>query len=202
MLLLGLFELAVKNVSENCGSINFCFKASTFKNLRLYLLPVFVPALSPRFFPGNPLTHHSHANPRRALVLWSWENRWCCSPGCERSCYFFPLFLGGRLMQWPAPDHWQQCFRPVQQLAFQEGSRGEQLHLTVLLAEQPHLFRLGVRKKFFTMNGESPAQVSQKGGRCPIPGNVQGQAGWGSEQRDLGGDVPAHCRVGVGLGVL
>lgn len=69
MLLLGLFKLAVKNVSENCGSFNFCFKASTFKNLRLYLLPVFVPGLSPRFCPGNPLTHHSHATPRKALVL-------------------------------------------------------------------------------------------------------------------------------------
>jgi len=24
-------------------------------------------------------------------------------------------------------------------------------------------------------------QVSQKGGRFPIPGNIQGQVGWGSE---------------------
>ena len=32
----------------------------------------------------------------------------------------------------------------------------------------------------------------------PIPGNIQGQVGQGSEQLDLAKDVPAHCR-GVGL---
>ena len=32
---------------------------------------------------------------------------------------------------------------------------------------------------------------------CPIPGNIQGQAGQGSEQLDLVEDVPAHCRGGV-----
>jgi len=37
-----------------------------------------------------------------------------------------------------------------------------------------------------------------KGGRCSVPGNVQGQGGWGSEQPDQVEDVPAHCR-GVGL---
>jgi len=41
-------------------------------------------------------------------------------------------------------------------------------------------------------------QVAQRGGRCPIPGNVQGQAGWGSEQAGLVVGVPAHCRR-VGL---
>ena len=46
--------------------------------------------------------------------------------------------------------------------------------------------------------GETLAQVARRGGRCPIPGNVQGQVGQGSEQPDLVEDVPAHCR-GVGL---
>ena len=45
--------------------------------------------------------------------------------------------------------------------------------------------------------GETLAQVAQKGGRCPIPGNIQGQVGWGSEQPGLVEDVPVHCR-GVG----
>ena len=31
-----------------------------------------------------------------------------------------------------------------------------------------------------------------------MPGNVQGQVGWGSEQPDLVVDVPARC-PGVGL---
>jgi len=41
-------------------------------------------------------------------------------------------------------------------------------------------------------------QVVQGDGRCPIPGSVQGQAGWGSEQPDLVEGVPAHRR-GLGL---
>jgi len=36
------------------------------------------------------------------------------------------------------------------------------------------------------------AQVAQRCGRCPVPGDIQCQAGPGSER-----PVPAHCR-GVG----
>jgi len=43
------------------------------------------------------------------------------------------------------------------------------------------------------------AQVAQKGGRCPVPGNIQGQVGRGSKPPELVEDVPAHCR-GVELG--
>ena len=42
------------------------------------------------------------------------------------------------------------------------------------------------------------ALVAQRDGRCPIPGNFQGQVGRGSEQPDPVYNVPAHCR-GVGL---
>ena len=41
-------------------------------------------------------------------------------------------------------------------------------------------------------------QVAQAGGRCAIPGDTQGQAGWGSEQPDVAVGVPVHCR-GAGL---
>ena len=41
--------------------------------------------------------------------------------------------------------------------------------------------RLDIRKKLF---------YSERGGRCSIPGNIQGQVGQGSEQPDLG----AHRR--------
>jgi len=40
--------------------------------------------------------------------------------------------------------------------------------------------------------------IAQRGSGGPIPGNLQGQVGWGSEQPGLVEDVPAHCR-GVGL---
>ena len=45
--------------------------------------------------------------------------------------------------------------------------------------------------------GEALAQVAQRGCGCPIPGSVQGQAGWGFEQPGLVEGVPAHGR-GVG----
>ena len=51
---------------------------------------------------------------------------------------------------------------------------------------------------FYDEGGEALDQVAQRGGRCPIPGNIPGQVRQGSEQPDLVEDVPAHCR-GVGL---
>ena len=42
-----------------------------------------------------------------------------------------------------------------------------------------------MRNKFgfvlYTKVGEALAQVAQESGGCPIPGDTQGQAGWGSE---------------------
>ena len=51
---------------------------------------------------------------------------------------------------------------------------------------------------FYLEGGETLQQVAQRGGRCSIPGNIQGHVGWGSEQPDVVEDVPAHCR-GIGL---
>jgi len=60
-------------------------------------------------------------------------------------------------------------------------------------------FRPDIRKNFFHDEGdEALAQVAQRGGGGPIPGNIQGHVGQGSEQPILAEDVPSHCR-GVGL---
>jgi len=48
------------------------------------------------------------------------------------------------------------------------------------------------------MGGETLEHVAQRGSGGPIPGNIQGQVGWCSEQPGLVEDVTAHCR-GVGL---
>jgi len=56
--------------------------------------------------------------------------------------------------------------------------------------------RLDTRKKCFTL-----AQVAQRGGRCPLPGNIQYQIGQDFEHHDLVEDVPAYCRE-IGLGDL
>jgi len=50
---------------------------------------------------------------------------------------------------------------------------------------------------FYKKGGETLAQVAQRGNGGPIPGNLQGQVGRGSEQPDPLEDVPAYCR-GVG----
>jgi len=46
--------------------------------------------------------------------------------------------------------------------------------------------------------GETLTKVAQSGGGCPISGDIQGQAGQGSEHPDLAAGVSIHCR-GVGL---
>jgi len=50
---------------------------------------------------------------------------------------------------------------------------------------------------FYHEGAETLARVAQRGRRCPIPGNIQGPVGRGSEKPGLVEDVPAHCR-GVG----
>ena len=47
------------------------------------------------------------------------------------------------------------------------------------------------------MGDEALAQIAQRGGECPLPGDTQGQPGRGSEQPDQAVGVPVHCK-GVG----
>jgi len=54
---------------------------------------------------------------------------------------------------------------------------------------------------FHNEGGETLHQVAQRGSGGPIPGNIQGQVGGGSEQPGLVEDVPDPCR-GVGLDEL
>ena len=51
---------------------------------------------------------------------------------------------------------------------------------------------------FYDEGSEALAQIDQRGSGGPIPRNIQGQVGWGSEQPGLVEDTSAHCR-GVGL---
>lgn len=46
--------------------------------------------------------------------------------------------------------------------------------------------------------GEVLGQVAQRGGRCPIIGDIQVETGPGSEHSDLAADIPVLYR-GVGL---
>jgi len=56
-------------------------------------------------------------------------------------------------------------------------------------------YRLDMRKKYFVIMVAKPwDKLPQKGDECPVLGDVQGQAGRGSEQTDLAVDVPVHCR--------
>jgi len=65
----------------------------------------------------------------------------------------------------------------------------------VVVLNQKRVDSDGYKAEFFyTEDGEPLEQVAQRCGRCPIPGNIQGQVGQGSEQPVLVEDVPAHCR--------
>ena len=57
---------------------------------------------------------------------------------------------------------------------------------------------MGIRKVFCSKGGEALEQVAQRCGGYPIPGDIQGQAGWSCEQPALAAGVPVHCRR-VGL---
>jgi len=50
------------------------------------------------------------------------------------------------------------------------------------------------KKLFYNMGSEALAQVAQRGGGCPIPGDTQAQAGRGSEHPDVSVGAPVHCR--------
>lgn len=45
-------------------------------------------------------------------------------------------------------------------------------------------FRLD-KETFYDEESKTLGQVAQRCCRCPIPRNIQGQIGWGSEQSDL-----------------
>ena len=49
----------------------------------------------------------------------------------------------------------------------------------------------------YAEHGEALEQVAQRSCGLPLPVNIPGEAGWGFEQPDLVGGVPAHGR---GLG--
>ena len=51
---------------------------------------------------------------------------------------------------------------------------------------------------FYSKDGEALEQIAQRDGGCPIPADIQGQAGPGSEHPNLAAHVPVHCR-GFGL---
>ena len=53
-------------------------------------------------------------------------------------------------------------------------------------------------KVFYSASGEASKHIVQTGGGSPIPGDIQGQAEWGSEQSDVAVGDLVHCR-GVGL---
>ena len=51
---------------------------------------------------------------------------------------------------------------------------------------------------FYDNGGEALEQIAQRSGGCPVPGDIQGQAGQGSEQPALVVALPVNCRE-VGL---
>lgn len=60
--------------------------------------------------------------------------------------------------------------------------------------QKEETFRLNGRWKFFTQRvARAWHRLPRKSCGCPIPGSVQGQAGWGFGQPVLAG-VPAHGR--------
>lgn len=54
----------------------------------------------------------------------------------------------------------------------------------------------GLKAALYSICIYTTRQVAERGGRCSIPGDVQGQVGQGTEQPPLGEAVPAHSTEG------
>ena len=62
-----------------------------------------------------------------------------------------------------------------------------------LLQFQIHIVGFGYKEEvFYSKRGE--ALAAQRGGRSPVLGDIQGQAGWSSKHCNLAADDPVHCR--------
>ena len=59
-------------------------------------------------------------------------------------------------------------------------------------------FRLDIRKNLYYESSDTLEQVAQRGSECPLPGSIQGQAGWSFEQPGLVGGISA-CSRGLEL---
>lgn len=62
----------------------------------------------------------------------------------------------------------------------------------MILPETEDTFMLELRKVLPTIRDTGAG--CQRGGRCPIAGNIQGQIEWGSEQLDPVEAVTVYCR--------
>lgn len=60
---------------------------------------------------------------------------------------------------------------------------------SVLLKHTPSRLTL-----FYSDSGKRLEEVYQRDDTCSIPGNIQGQDRWCSEQPDPVEDAPSHCR--------
>ena len=82
----------------------------------------------------------------------------------------------------------------LSQIRFLKNNRLNTIHILVKI----RFCHANKEDIFYDEGGETLAHVVQRRGRCRLPGNIQGQVWWGSEEPDPVEDVPAHSR-GVGL---
>ena len=99
-----------------------------------------------------------------------------------------------------SPDCWPETHMEVQSLLVKKQQRHNSCseHRKELGAGG---FRMAVRKKLVTHTAVRPWHSCPEKLWCPIPGDAQGQAGWGPGQPELVGGSPAHS-TGLGLGGL
>jgi len=71
------------------------------------------------------------------------------------------------------------------------------MHVPYNTTEYKHLFPEACDVSFSNKKLTPDKSRSGSKSRCPIPGDIQCQAGQSSEQPDLAVGVPVHCRVGL-----
>jgi len=106
---------------------------------------------------------------------------------CINCMRYFCLFK-------PTTPTWVLCCQTCQQLLLLPHI----IHDFMGVCHLPSPYHLWSHCPYYLHPAPLELNLAQRGGRCPIPGNIQGQAGRDPEQPDQVEDVPAHCR-GVGL---
>jgi len=148
---------------------------------------------------------HVHSWHFRASALWSWETLH------HQHVFLLQKWAGASLyvINWAVLPSCLDSALAVRSPAAGGDAASRQLWPRSPLLPLPtqHTFRCGGFKEPNSTEEphvppssqrDLPSHFAQRGSGGPIPGKVQGQVGWSSEQHHPVKDVPAHCR-GVGL---
>jgi len=129
------------------------------------------------------------------LKIWYFQE--IKGPLCKCNGWWVELWINGSCFFWLAL-HIQVSFSEIITAHMRTSSAGSVIGQGEMVSNWK--IYIGCKEKVvYNKDGEALEQVAQRCGGSHVPGDIQGQAGQGSEHPDLPVGVPVHCkRVGLG----